>query len=470
MYSERIERLLRDNNINVFDRIVVRIKHGGRTIEHEGLLMPRPETGNVDCLVIKLDNGYNIGVLVEKGNVPEIRLVRKASRGKQVENVGRTKIKGKVKEGKRTEKMIKKEGTGNVRRVQLPKVHVLGCGGTISSKVEYLTGAVYPAMSEEELISMFPEITDMAEIKAETVFSILSEDMTPLHWSVIAEEVKKRINNGADGIVITHGTDTMHYTSAALSFMLQNLNVPVILTGAQRSSDRGSTDARLNLLSAVLAAGSDLGEVGVCMHADLNDNIAHVHRGTRVRKMHTSRRDAFKTVGGLPLLSVDPWARRIGEVSPYRRRGQGPLKFDNRVNDNVAMVYSYPGIDPELIDSLTSYDGVVLVGTGLGHVSTNPFGDKRAKPIIKNVSALIESGIPVVLASQTIYGRVNLNVYTAGRMLKEAGVIGHLCDWTPETAYAKLCWVLGHTKDMKKVKREMETNMAGEITERSIVI
>ena len=456
MYSEFLRRWLSDADIDVYDRIEV-IREGA---VYTGLLMPRPETGDPDCLVIKLSNGYNIGIRISKEDVENgsvrIRLIEKFSGEHRTPGKRTTKEKGSQHSG-----LKKREG----------KVYVLGAGGTISSHVEYLTGAVHPAMSEEELLATYPEISEIANIHAETVFSVLSEDMTPSHWSVLAGKVRDAIEDGARGVVITHGTDTMHYTSAALSFMLQNLPVPVILTGAQRSSDRGSSDARLNLLASLIVAKSDFGEVGVCMHANISDNFAYVHRGTKVRKMHTSRRDAFKSVNMLPVLRVDPWSRTIEPLNPYRKTDpKTSLKFDNRVNDNVAMVYIHPGIKPRMFSALSEYDGIVLVGTGLGHVSTNPFNDKLSVPVIKEIRELIDSGIPVVMSSQTIYGRLNLNVYTAGRQLKEAGVIGHLCDWTPETAYAKLCWVLGHTKDMETVKREMETNMVGEISERSIVL
>ena len=269
-----------------------------------------------------------------------------------------------------------------------------------------------------------------------------------------------------------HGTDTMGYTAAALSFMLQNLPVPVVLVGAQRSSDRPSSENEMNLLNSVLVARkSDIAEVGVCMHADTDDDFCYLHRGTRVRKMHTSRRDAFKSINSKPIALVDYREDKIQSFIKYTKRDEKrKLKPETKINENVAMIYSHPNIQPSLIKKLKDYDGVVLVGTGLGHVSSNPFDDKYAKSLLPEIKNLIESDIPVVMSSQTIYGRLNMGVYTTGRLLTEAGVIGDGADWTPETAFVKLSWVLGKTKKMSEVKKLMMTNIAGEISERSTIL
>jgi glutamyl-tRNA(Gln) amidotransferase subunit D len=252
--------------------------------------------------------------------------------------------------------------------------------------------------------------------------------------------------------------------------MLQNLPVPIIFVGAQRSSDRPSSENEMNLLNAVFAAKSDLGEVGVCMHATSDDSYCHVHRGVKARKMHTSRRDAFKSINSEPIAKVDYKAKLFETLTPHAKRDEKrKMKTDFEINDNVALIYVHPNVKPKLIASLSDYDGVVLVGTGLGHVPTDPFGDKNAKPIIKEVEQLVKSGIPVVMSSQTIYGRINFNIYTAGRLLGDVGVIGNGADWSPETAFVKLSWVLGHEKNQKKVADEMMKNMAGEISERSSI-
>jgi glutamyl-tRNA(Gln) amidotransferase subunit D len=402
--------------------------------------MPRIGLGDPSILVVKLDNGYNFGIKFDK--TTQLRLLKK---GKPI--VFRpAPFKPKFEKDK-------------------PTVSILGCGGTIASRVEYTTGAVFPAFSPGDLLLSFPEMGDIANIKGRKLFDLFSEDMAPSHWQIIAREVEKEIKDRADGIVLMHGTDTLHYTSAALSFMLQNLPVPVVLVGAQRSSDRGSSDNAMNLLCSTLAAAkSDIAEVMVCMHGSMSDDFCFLHQGTRVRKLHTSRRDAFQSVNALPYAKVWYRERRIDyQRNDFQKRGERTLKVDDKMNPNVVMIQTYPGIKPELIDDLSKFcEGVVIAGTGLGHVPTNPSNDKLAKSILPAIKSLIASGIPVVIAPQTIFGRLNMNVYSAGRMLSEVGVIGNGCDWTPETAFVKLMWVLGHTKEMGKVREMMLTNYVGE--------
>jgi glutamyl-tRNA(Gln) amidotransferase subunit D len=224
----------------------------------------------------------------------------------------------------------------------------------------------------------------------------------------------------------------------------------------------------MNLLNALFAAKQDFGEVGLCMHANTMDDYCYLHRGTRVRKMHTSRRDAFQSINSIPLAKLMYKEKLFEPLTEFRKRSNmSDFKVNTKMSDNVALIYAHPNIKPELIRSLSSYDGVVFSATGLGHIPTNPFGDKLANPILPEVKNLIDSGIPVVLAPQTIHGRLNLNIYTYGRLIKEAGAIGHGMDWSAECAYAKLCHVLGQTKDMKKIKEMMEKDIAGEISKRS---
>lgn len=262
----------------------------------------------------------------------------------------------------------------------------------------------------------------------------------------------------------------MHYTSAALSFMLQNLPVPVILVGAQRSSDRGSSDNMVNLICSTLtAAKSDIANVTLCMHATMNDDYCFIHSGVKVRKLHSSRRDAFKSVNAKPFAKVLFKDRKIEYLRDdyLKRDGKRKVSLDVKMNPDVALIYIHPGVKSEFIESLKKhYDGIVIAGTGLGHVSTNPSNDKFAKSILPALKSLIDSNIPVVIAPQTIYGRLNLNVYQAGRMLDEIGIIGNLCDWLPEVALVKLMFVLGHAKKMDKIKEMMLANIAGEVSER----
>ena len=409
----------------------VRVDRKGRV--YEGVLLPSTDRG---FLVLKLDSGYNIGIEKKGAKVEELGSVARPEEKEE-------KAPGKA------------------------EISIVGMGGTVSSKVEYKTGAVFPTTRPSDLMKHIPGLHEIASFRAREVFAILSEDMNPLHWAKAADAIKEEIESGAQGVLVLHGTDTMHYTSAALSFMLQDLPVPVYLVGAQRSSDRPSTDARLNILNAAYAAkNGPMANVGVCMHSGTGDGMDVIHLGTRVRKMHTTRRDAFHSINSGPLARVDYRKKLVEPLLPYSKRG-GKLRFDNRASGNVSLFYLYPGVQPSIVSKLSDFDGVVLVGTGLGNAPTNAFNDKLAKSIMPEVKALVDSGIPVAMSSQCISGRIDLNVYTAGRMLQDAGVFGHLADWTPETAYAKMCWVLGHEGKMEKVREEMMGNIAGEITQRS---
>ncbi|MGC9200375.1 MAG: Glu-tRNA(Gln) amidotransferase subunit GatD [Candidatus Aenigmatarchaeota archaeon] len=407
-----------------------------------GILMPKFEFSEKDVIVIKLENGYNIGLKFnEKMNV---ELLKKKS----------TKIKNKLEK--------------EILDPNKPTVSILACGGTIASKVEYETGAVYPSFSPEEIIEAFPEIKEIANIKARKLFDLFSEDMQPEHWKIIAREVAKEIESGVDGVVLMHGTDTMHYTSAALSFMLQNLPVPVVLVGAQRSSDRPSSDNQINLVSAILfAAKGDVAEVVVCMHENLNDNYCSIHRGTKVRKMHTSRRDAFKSINISPLARVNYFEKSIEYLREdyIKRDKKRKLSLDLQIDPNVGIFYFHPGAKPEVLEEMSKYyDGLIIASTGLGHIAVNIKNDELGKSFLPVVEKIIKSGKPIVFASQTIFGRLNLNVYSTGRILEKVGVIGNGCDWTIETALVKLMFVLGHTKNLEEVKNMMLTNIANEIS------
>ena len=396
----------------------------------EGIVMPPYELSRGETLTLKLENGYNVGILLE--NIESIEVLEKT--------VEKPKMEFK-------EVLPRKEG--------LPNVRILGTGGTIASRIDYETGAVHPAFTAEELAKAVPEVFDVANVTPELVMNILSEDMKPAYWAKIAEKVARALNGGEDGVVIAHGTDTMAYTASALSFMLRNLTRPVVLVGAQRSSDRPSSDAAMNLTCAVRMATSDVAEVMIVMHGETGDTYCLAHRGTKVRKMHTSRRDAFRSINDVPIAKV--WKDRIEFLrSDYRRRSEGEVVADTKMEEKVAILKIHPGISGELLDFLVDngYKGVVIEGTGLGHVPQN---------FIPHVQRAVEEGVAVCVTSQCIYGRVNLNVYSNGRKLLKAGAIP--CeDMLPETAYVKLMWVLSHTDDLSEVRRMMLTNYAGEIT------
>jgi glutamyl-tRNA(Gln) amidotransferase subunit D len=248
----------------------------------------------------------------------------------------------------------------------------------------------------------------------------------------------------------------MGFTSAALAFMLRNLTGPVICVGAQRSSDRPSSDAIMNLLSATrLCVDSDLGEVVVLMHGESSDTFTLAHRGTKVRKMHSSRRDAFKSV------NVDPIARiegpKISFMSEYGRRSKGPVELKDKIDGRASMLHFYPGFEAEHFDLIAqNVKGIVVAGTGLGHVSEG---------IVGSLKRAVDRGVHVYITTQCLYGAVNLNVYSTGRDMIAAGAVP-LGDMLPETAYVKLMWAMGQTTDHAEVKKLMLTNIAGEFSSR----
>ncbi len=412
---------------------IIRVTSKGKT--YEGILIPRSELGEGTVVIVKMKSGYNIGVRI--------------TQDVKIEKIG----KG-TKPAFASPQLPKQNPA-------LPHVVIMSTGGTIASRVDYRTGAVRSALSASDLYGVVPELSDVAQVDTEIVFSLYSENITQKHWKELAEIVAKRIEEGVDGVVIAHGTDTMAYTSAALSFALQNLPVPVIVVGAQRSSDRPSSDAATNLIGAVKAAGEGpFAEVGLAMHETVSDIATVVHRGTKVRKCHTSRRDTFKSINGFPIAKVKNQQVTMLTNQYQRRDAAKKLILKPNFSDKVALIKFYPGLDPAVIDWYVNkgVKGILLEGSGLGHVSKYCFDS------IKNAVA---KGVVVTLASQCIWGRVNMNVYDTGRDLLSFGVIP-LDDMFPETALVKLMWVLGQTDNPQEAAKLLKTNIAGEFSPRTL--
>ena len=410
----------------------IRITKGSQVFE--GILIPRSEYGDDKHIVIKLRSGYNIGVRLDQGA--------------KVEKVG----KG--------EKPAFVAPPLPEQNPQLPKVSIISTGGTIASRVDYRTGAVRPALSASDLYSVVPELADIARIDAHILFSLYSENITPTHWTEMAKTAAEHIAKGVDGVVIAHGTDTMGYSAAALSFALQNLPVPVVFVGSQRSADRPSSDAATNLTGAVLAAAkAPFAEVAVAMHATVSDKAIAIHRGTRVRKCHTSRRDAFKSINTEPIAKIENNSITMLTENYQKRDPSRKLALKPNFNDKVALVKFYPGINPAIIDwhVENGYKAIVLEGTGLGHVASSLF---------QPIKRAVDKGVLVAMASQCLWGRINMNVYDTGRDLLALGVIP-LEDMLPETATVKLMWIFGQTSNTEEAKKLLKTNIAGELSPRT---
>jgi glutamyl-tRNA(Gln) amidotransferase subunit D len=399
----------------------------------EGVILPR--SGNFDDLhiVVKMKNGYNIGVHVD--------------RVRRIEEVGYKEAIYKIPE----KAFPFNEG--------LPSVTLLGTGGTIASRLDYRTGAVIPAFTPGELYGAVPELADICNLTTKKLFGVFSENMAMEQYITLAKAIGDEIDRGADGVVIGHGTDTMGHTAAILSFMVQDSPVPIVLVGSQRSSDRPSSDAALNLIHAVRSAAyGDIAEVLICMFGPTSDRYGLLHRGTRCRKMHSSYRSAFRTIGDIPLCMVgrDRFDYLHGDYRPRDRSRK--VVIDAVYDDRTTILYYYPGMSPDLVDALVEkgYRGIVIAGTGLGHVN---------KPLYPALKRAIESGVHVVMAVQTLWGYAQMYVYDTGRDLLDIGVVP-LDNMLPETALMKLGWVLGHTDDHGEVLRMMRRSINHEITDR----
>ncbi len=428
-YKGRALEMLQKYNVRVWGQAEIKTTRG----EFRGTILPRAENDDDLHIVVKISTGYNIGI--------DIRTIE------QMREVGFKKANYKIPE----KQFPVTPG--------LPKVKLLGTGGTIASRLDYRTGAVIPAFTPGELYGAVPELAEICNLETEKLFAVFSENMGPTQYKALAIAIGKEIEKGVDGIVIGHGTDTLSHTAAALTFMVQNPPVPIILVGSQRSSDRPSSDAALNLMHAMTAAGhGDIAEVMVCMFGPTSDEYGLLHKGTRVRKMHSSYRSTFRTIGDTPVARVT----RKG-VIPIKEK-YNPRRKDRNViikpfyNERVTMLYYYPGMNPDILHSIIDlgYQGIVFVGTGLGHVN------KELYPAIERAH---KAGIHMYMTVQTIWGYVHMFVYDTGRDMMAKGIIpaGNML---PETAFIKLSWVLGQTNDPQEVKRLMLTPINDEITER----
>ena len=398
-----------------------RVKVGDRT--SEGIVMPSP-TGS---LVLKLDSGYNIGFW----EYDEVEILED------------------VVEAIPAEFELKKDA-------KKPTVSILSTGGTIASRVDYRTGAVTSQFTAEEIATSVPEISEICNINARQIYNILSENMKPEYWQTLAKEIYREIKNGAYGVIVTHGTDTMHYTSAAISFMLST-PVPVVFVGAQRSSDRPSSDSASNLVCSARVAVSEVGEVVVVMHGSTSDEFCYIHRGVKVRKNHTSRRDAFQTVNDFPLGKIHYPSGKMEVGNVMFKRGERELELKDSLNEKCVLIKFFPGLKPDILEYYygKGYRGFVLEGTGLGHVSSE---------WIEILKEICKDSL-VTMTSQCLNGRVCDRVYDTGRDLLKAGVLEGE-DMLPETALVKTMWLLGNY-DLETAKKLMRVNLVGEIRDRT---
>ena len=430
-YKGKAREYLERENIQIWD--IVELITKKTTLK--GIILPRNEYSAPNFIEIKLKNNYNVGI-----NISDVIEIKKT---------GKKEANYKIPEKKFP------------KNKNLPNIKLLGTGGTVASRLDYTTGAVIPSFTPGELFSSVPELAEVCNLECETAFEILSENMKPEYWQELAEKVKSAADAGIDGILIGHGTDTMSFTSAALAFMLENLSIPVVITGSQRSSDRPSSDAALNLINAAVVASSDISEVLVTMLGSSSHDYGLIHRGTLVRKMHSSVREAFRTIDQVPLGMIQN--RKIKMFSSdYKKRSNREIILKTKFEKKIALVYSYPGMESELIDFYIDkgYKGIIVAGTGLGHIGTN---------MHESIKRAIQEGITILMTTQTLHGFVGMDVYSTGRELQNLGVIPGK-NILPEVGYVKLGWVLGQTQDPNEIKNLLLANIAGEFIDRELPI
>ena len=432
-YKGRSLELLEKFNVKVGDTVQITTKGDSATFSdnYAGIIMPRYENADDKHIVLKVDSGYNIAIELDR-----------------IDNI--SAMEQKPTKNEKSEQKIKADS-------KLPKLLLLSTGGTIASKIDYRTGAVTPTLTAEELNNSIPELAEIANIETEVLFSEYSENIMPNHWLEIANKIRNVIqeDNGYQGIIVAHGTDTMHYTSSFLSFSLAGCPIPIALVGSQRSSDRASSDAALNLIGATeFLVKCKTNGIYVVMHQDENDEVIACHIGTRVRKNHTSKRGAFQTIGSDPAFLI-----KNNQIQNNRKTDFfSNNKFEPKIalDEKVALVKYYPGFDPEILQNYIQkeYKAIIFEGTGLGHVGKNMYS------IIKSAN---EKDIFIGMTSQCIDGRVSMTVYESGRDLLNLGIIP-LEDMIPEVALTKAMWAAGNSKNSQEIKKIMLNKIASEIS------
>jgi len=422
-----------------------------KEVTYTGIVVPSSIFLDENTITLKMGNGYNIGITVEDESlITVLSDNNKSELNKELEN-----------------------NEGN------PEISLVTTGGTIASSVDYITGAVKPLVKGSELLSLFSELSDFKNVEIVSAFNILSENITHQHWETLSKTCYDLLKKGRKGIIVLHGTDTLSYSSSILSFVIQNPISPIVFVGAQRSIDRPSSDGRLNVFAAMSMVNYlPRREVLVAMHAGIDDNAIALHKGNKVRKMHSSRRDAFHTINGLPygymslydketdfknymanyhyspkIVGIEFEKKQAGKFTSWLRKSneKKDMGFYPKLEKKVSMAWFYPGMEVEDLEYLKSKKGVVLIGTGLGHVS---------EKIVKFVKELVKSGVYVVISSQTINGRINMNVYETGRELIKAGAFSADI-MPPEVAYTKLMWVLKNAEDVPSMFKK---DISGELS------
>lgn len=402
----------------------------------EGILLP---SSDQKIIMLKLKSGYNLGL--EKKEIKKIIIIEK---GKSA---------------------AEHHSTISERR-DLPTISILHTGGTIASKVDYRTGGVVSAVTPEELLGMFPELKNIANIRSELIAAMWSDDLRFKHFTLIAKKIEEHVKKGVKGIIIGMGTDNLAVASAAFSFITENTPVPIIFVGSQRSSDRGSSDAGMNLICAAeFIAKTDFAGVAICMHARSSDTECVILPAGKTYKLHSSRRDAFTAINDDPLAYVNYHTRAIRFVQKNYSKPAEKLILKPKMEEKVGLLKIHVNMFPEQFSFFKGYKGLIIEGTGLGHTPGQVPNPESVihKKIYPAIQKLIDNGCIVVMTTQCLFGGVNMNVYDKGRDLLNLGVIPGK-DMLANTALVKLSWLLANYPK-EKCKELIGKNLHGEINE-----
>lgn len=330
----------------------------------------------------------------------------------------------------------------------MKKVLFLSTGGTIASRSS--KDGLRPELMAADLLGQIDGLDSRFQIEHLDILDLDSANIQPEQWQTIAKEVFSRLSQ-VDGVLITHGTDTMAYTASALSFMLQNLNKSVVLTGSQLPIEHPLSDAKLNIQTALLAIEHGIAGVSVAFGRKLIN-------GTRAVKTSTLSFDAFESINQeeMALLMADGLRVRRQRTYP-KKPTQAPALYPNLCTD-VFLLKLLPGTRPELFDSLLAlgYRGLVIEAFGLGGIHF------LQRNLLEKIRMLKEAGMTVLVLSQCLHERSDLSFYEAGRLLMRSGVLS-AWDMTTEAAATKLMWVLGQTRSEEQIVQMMHTNYAGEV-------
>lgn len=314
----------------------------------------------------------------------------------------------------------------------MKKILLIATGGTIAS--EQTGNGLAPRLHPKDLLRYVPDAANICELDTIQPFHIDSTNVSPAHWLTLTGIVEENYEK-YDGFVISHGTDTLAYTAAALSYVIQNTTKPIVLTGAQKPISNDSTDAKTNLLDALRFACS--GDCGVCVVFG-----GKVIAGTRARKMKTKSYDAFSSINFPKIAAIHDG--RVVRYIPFQPSGKEPV-FYHRLNSRVFLLKLIPGTAPEAFSSAAEFcDGLVIESYGVGGIPD---------VYLDELDALIQKGKTIIMATQVTQEGSDIKVYEVGERLKTRYGLLETYDITLESAVTKLMWAMGRSEDPAEIRK-----------------